>query len=400
MFYPRLVYQQLKSHLNSLDITVLTGMRRTGKTYIISQLYNESDFENKVIIDLENPINREIFEPIDYEESWENLKQAYGLKEKGKTAVFLDEIQHVKKIPSFIKYISDHHRVKFIVTGSSSYYLKNLFSESLSGRKRIFELFPLTFDEFLVFKGKREKLNENIFLDGKKSDYWQKKYALLFDEYLEFGGFPKVVLAKTEEDKKYQLKDVLYSYIEQDVKELAEFKKIADLQNLIKLLAGRIGQKVDISKISREISLARQTVLEYISFLEKTYVVFLIKPFTKNPDREISKAPKLYFCDNGLANILMPVSYGQMLENAVFHAICVKYQPEKAYEEIHYYQKKSGQEIDFILGNKTALEVKETATGFDEKRLAAFSSELKLTNHLLVSSKLTKADHVIYSSQL
>lgn len=400
MFYPRRIYPELLSHLTDPEVTVLTGMRRTGKTAILKELYKNLPGTNKILIDLENRINRELFGAIDYEEIWSNLKKNYALKDQEKAFIFLDEIQFVPEMPSIIKYLFDHYGAKFIVTGSSSFYLKNLFSESLAGRKRIFELFPLTFDELLVFKDKQKNISTDSFLDTKKSDWWQKAYSSLYEEYLRFGGFPAVVLAQSDSQKFFLLKDILYSYIEQDVKGLSHFKKISDLEKLIRLLPTRVGQKVDISKISREISLSRQTVVEYLSFLEKTYVIFLLSPYTKNPDREISKAAKLYFCDTGLANILSPLSSGQLLENAIFHVLRVKYRPHEIFTSLHYYQKKNGQEIDFVLDKEAAIEVKETATDFDTRILARLAQGLILPKYYLISKNSTLANHVLYSSQL
>lgn len=400
MFYSRRIYPELLRHLTDPEVTVLTGMRRTGKTAILKELYKSLPDANKVLIDLENRINRELFSAIDYEEIWSNLKKTHALKDQEKTFIFLDEIQFVPEMPSIIKYLFDHYGAKFIVTGSSSFYLKNLFPESLAGRKRIFELFPLTFDELLVFKGKQKNPSPDSFLDTKRSDWWQKAHSSLYEEYLRFGGFPAVVLAQSENQKIFLLKDILYSYIEQDVKNLSHFKKISDLEKLIRLLPARVGQKVDISKISREIALSRQTVGEYLSFLEKTYVIFLLSPYAKNPDREISKSAKLYFCDTGLANILTPLSSGQLLENAVFHTLRVKYRPYEIFTPLHYYQKKNGQEIDFVLNKEIALEVKETATDFDMKKLAHLAHGLILPKYYLVSKNLTPANHVLYSSQL
>lgn len=391
----------LKKHLKLPEATVITGMRRTGKTMILKYLFEELASRNKIFLDLESRVNREIFEIDDYEEIWTNFKAKYNLSNE-KTYIFLDEIQNLSSLPSIIKYLFDHYQVKFVVTGSSSFYLKNLFSESLSGRKQIFELFTLTFDEFLVFKNKLEKPPEMPFdlTRIKKSDWWQKTNALLFDEYLRFGAFPQVVLENNLERKTILLKDILYSYIETDVKNLSSFRKISEMEKLIRLLSGRVGQKLDIAKISREISISRATIMEYLGFLEKTYFIFLIKPFSKSLDRQLSKAPKIYFCDMGLAHLLSLVATGQALENAVYHAFRVKHQPRFAFSEINYYQRRSGAEIDFILDEEIGVEVKETAESYDYKKLADFARKAKLKKYFLISKNLTSFPKVVYASQL
>jgi len=100
---------------------------------------------------LENPLHRKLFEEENYDNIWNNLAN-FGISREDKSYIFLDEIQNLPQVNSAIKYLYDHWPVKFFLTGSSSFYLKNLFSESLAGRKLVFELFPLTFREFLGFK--------------------------------------------------------------------------------------------------------------------------------------------------------------------------------------------------------------------------------------------------------
>jgi hypothetical protein len=401
MFLQRFIYAKTLQHLNQPEVTVITGMRRTGKTTLLRKLYDDVPSENKAFVDLENRIYRELFILPDYDEIWLNLQRTYHFTSGSQAYIFLDEIQYIRDLPSVLKYLVDHYHVKCVVTGSSSFYLKHLFSESLAGRKQIFELFPLTFSEFLVFKG-RESLpgDEPNIVDIQKSDWFQRKYATLFEEYSWFGGFPEVVLQDDEDRKKFFLKDVFYSYIERDVRAISGFRKITELEQVIRLLVGRIGQKLDVAKISRETGLARLTLTEYLSFLEKTYVVSFITPFTQNVGKEISKAPKVYFCDNGLANRLSPLSAGQSLENIVFHHLKVKHQSPFAVSPIRYYQKKTGTEIDFILNQQVAIEVKETVTDTAERRLAALCSQLGIHTWRLVSRNLATTPNTLYASQI
>jgi predicted AAA+ superfamily ATPase len=172
------------------------------------------------------------------------------------------------------------------------------------------------------------------------------------------------------------------------------------LENLIRLLTGRIGQKIDISKLSRETTLSRQTIQQYLNFLEKTYLISLIKPYSKSVDREISKTAKLYFCDNGLANLLNQLSSGQLLENMVFHQLKVKSQPKVIFSPINYYQRKSGVETDFIINQEMAVEVKETVSEFDQKKIAKLAKQLGLRQYYLISKNLSKAKQTFYAAQL
>src|SRR3989338_11540272 len=149
--YPRKLYPFLNEHLGKKQITVITGMRRTGKTTLLKQLLADIPTANKIYVDLERIDNREMFLEKNYDAIIYNLRQR-GLDIKHKVFVGLDEIQLAPNLPSVLKYLYDNYDIKFIVTGSSSYYIKNLFTESLAGRKKVFELYPLDFGEFLVFK--------------------------------------------------------------------------------------------------------------------------------------------------------------------------------------------------------------------------------------------------------
>lgn len=374
MFYLRKIYPELKKHLDSRQITVITGMRRSGKTTLAEHLLLEVDSGNKLYIDLQRLDNQELFSHKNYDNIMLELGRR-GLDGKKKMFIALDEIQLVPEIAGAIKYLYDHFNIKFIITGSSSYYLKNLFSESLAGRKKIFELWPLDFGEFLVFKNTAFK--EENFLDLEFSNAEYERLRVYYEEYIEFGGFPEVVLAGTDEEKKDLLKDIISSYVNIDIKYLADFRKGKSIYNLIKMLAARAGSRVDYAKLSRLAGISRQTVTNYIDLFEKTYLIARIPIFTGSSDREIAKAQKVYFSDNGILNIMADVDGGAKFENAVFCQLRHK-------GDIRYYSKKTGQEIDFALDGKTALEAKETPTASDEKKLGALAESAGLEKFRLI----------------
>ncbi|MFH1048517.1 MAG: ATP-binding protein [Patescibacteria group bacterium] len=374
MFYFRKIYPELKKHLDSRQITVITGMRRSGKTTLAEHLLLEGDSGNKLYIDLQRLDNQELFSHKNYDNIMLELGRR-GLDGKKKMFIALDEIQLIPEIAGAIKYLYDHYNIKFIITGSSSYYLKNLFSESLAGRKKIFELFPLDFGEFLVFKNIAFK-EENFFeLEFSNAEY--ERLRVYYEEYLEFGGFPEVVLSETDEEKKDLLKDIISSYVNIDIKSLADFRKGKNVYNLIKMLAVRAGSRVDYAKLSRLAGISRQTVTSYIDFFEKTYLLRRAPVFTASPDREIVKAQKLYFSDNGILNVLADLSGGAKFENALFCQLRHK-------GEIRYYSLKSGREIDFVLDGKMALEAKETPAEKDKNELSVLSQIAGLKKFRLI----------------
>lgn len=374
MFYPRKIYPSLLTHAQTSSVTVLTGMRRTGKTTLIQQLLLDLPNKNSLYLDLQRPDNRELFGQKNYEAIRESFV-AQGLSTKEPMIVALDEMQLAPDSPSAIKYLSDHHKIKFIVTGSSSYYLKNLFSESLAGRKKLFELHSLDFGEFLTFKEIPHSKT-----DWKKAEFNVLEYNRLssyYEEYVRFGGFPQVVLAQSEAEKRDLLLDIMSSYVNIDIRSLADFSDERNLYSLAKLLAGRIGGRVEYTNLSQLVGLSRPTVTNYISFFEKTYLLTTVPVYTKNVDREIVKSRKLYFCDTGLANTLAELSSGAQFENTLFNQLARTGQ-------IQYYALKTGHEIDFILDNELAIEAKETPVGRDLTHLANLSSIAEITGFKLV----------------
>lgn len=372
--FPRKIYPSLKGHLGKKQVTVLTGLRRTGKTTLVKALLAEIKSSNKLYLDLQVLANQDLFYNRDFEAIVENLRLR-GLDFDKKVYLAIDEIQIVKELPGIVKYIYDNYSVKFILIGSSSYYIKNLFNESLAGRKKIFELKPLDFEEFLGFKKikfiKRD-LGEAIF---NESEYTRlRKY---YDEYVAFGGFPEVVLARAKKDKQDLLDDIISSYVNIDIATLDDFDNRQNVYNLLKLLASRAGSRVDYSKLSSISGLNRHKIKEYLELFASTYLIYLVSVKGRSADREIVKAKKLYFADSGLLSVLAEVSSGVKFENAVYNQLA-------SLGEIKYFALKSGQEIDYILDNQIALEAKETPTEIDWKTLANLSKKAGLSKFYLV----------------
>jgi predicted AAA+ superfamily ATPase len=151
------------------------------------------------------------------------------------------------------------------------------------------------------------------------------------------------------------------------------------LYKLVKVLAARAGNKVDYSKLSSITGISRQKIASYIGLLEFTYFIYQVAPFTKNIDKEISRQTKLYFADTGILNILAAtqLSSGQVFENAVAAQL-------KSLGGIHYYQKKTGLEIDFIFNEDTALEVKETPVLKDKQTVEQRAQEIDIDKYFVI----------------
>ncbi|GGC38769.1 ATPase [Parapedobacter defluvii] len=366
-FYNRRIFDDLKAHLPKRQITVLTGMRRTGKTTLVRQLLSESGIKQQFYFDLERIDNRVLFA----EQNYEHIVRAFqqqGADLSKPLLVAIDEIQLVPNLPSVLKYLYDNYPIKFIVTGSSSFYIKNLFSESLAGRKKIFEVYPLNFHELLAFNG----LNAPNLALSEATQFVASTYQQLrpyYEEYIQYGGFPEVVLEPSVEGKKDLLQDILSAYINFDISALSDIRNPANLYKLIKLLSVRTGSRLDVSKLTSIAGISRPTVENYLYLLENSYLIRTIPVLTASPDREITKARKIYFLDNGIASAVGELSSGAKFENAVFNQLLHR-------GDVAYYQLKNGKEIDFIVNKEYALEVKETAVEADLKQVRDLAANL------------------------
>ena len=382
--FNRKLFSILEQHLKVKQVTVITGLRRVGKSTALKYLFEKSNTTNKIYLDLERLENQAVFLKRSYKDIERDL-ELLGFDFSKPGVIAIDEIQMVKTSSSIIKAFYDDFGVKFIVTGSSSFYLKNHFSESLAGRKRIFEMTPLDFEEFLWFKNKKTEKIQN----EKMKPFFQTFYDLYkddYEEYLQFGGFPEVVLVAQNVDKIAYLKDILNSHIELDVRLLGDVSSSDVLYKLIHLLANRVGSKIDYSKIASLLGVNRNKVKDYILLLEYTYLIKTVPVFSKSIEVQIAKQDKMYFTDNGLLQICGQLSSGAIFENAVANQLA-------NLGEIQYFEKNVGTEIDFILNKTTAFEVKETPSDFDYNALQKRSKPLNISDYHLIGKKLAPSGY-------
>ena len=155
------------------------------------------------------------------------------------------------------------------------------------------------------------------------------------------------------------------------------------------ILMGRLGSKLDIQKTSQELGVSRPTIYGYIAFLEGTYFIHFVKPFSRSRDVEIRKVPKIYLCDSGLANHFARIDEGFLFENNIFQNL-------RPQGEVNYYQRKSGLEIDFILDKKKSFEVKIGPRENDLKKLKKLSRELGLEEFKIVSKNYSQLENIEY----
>lgn len=378
-YYNREIENQIIENLSNNKALIITGMRRVGKTTLLKKIYNDNIIGNKIWFDFENPLDIKYFEDVDYNDIYHNISsKIYNFKKNKQTYVFIDEVQHYPLISKIVKYLVDHYNIKFILTGSASYYLKNLFPESLAGRKIIFEMYPLTFREFLEFKNENvvayDKIKKQKYINEIHYELYDKHY----DEFVKWGGFPEVVLAENTKNKKTLLSDIFSSYFQNEIINLSDYRKNDKIRDLILLLSARVGSQLDLVKISQELQIHRATVYSYLSFLQATYFIHLVSPFSKSIDRKISGTQKIYFCDNGILRIIADINFGHLFENAIFNQLKINH-------SLCYFRKKTGAEIDFIADKKVCYEVKATATLVDIKQIDKKMRLIKLNKGFVVS---------------
>jgi uncharacterized protein len=379
----RLVFSQIIKYIDHKNALIVTGMRQVGKTTLLKQVYDKID-SPKIWFDFENPLDVKLFEELDYNNIYKILFKQSKAKNKERLYVFIDEIQNFPEITKIIKYLIDHYQVKFFLTGSSNFYLKNLFPESLSGRKFIFQLNPLSFQEYLYWHGKielKDSRQKNLYQIQESQNIIQsEKFKLDYQDYLSFGGFPEVVLTDDVETKKQILKNIFSSFFEKDLKILSDYKDVKELRDLILLLAPRVGSQLDISKIASELNVSRPKVYAYLEFLRGVFFIKLLPKYSKSIDRSVAGGKKVYFSDTGILQIISSVNSGQLLENAVVNQLSF-------YGDLSFYNYRNNKEIDIILDKKVSLEIKLSGGNYDKKFLQKISKKLGIEEFYVISQK-------------
>jgi len=363
---------KIKDQLKNNEVILLIGARQAGKTTVLRQLEETIKTQNlpSYFLNLEDPEYLALLN-----ESPKNLFKIFPFDLKQKTYVLIDEVQYLKDPTNFLKYFYDEYKqnIKIIATGSSAFYLDRKFKDSLAGRKKIFTLQTLSFREFLRFKNEKE-LSKKDF--KKLSLTEREKIIFNYQEYLIYGGYPKVVLSPITE-KEEVLKDLAYSYIKKDIFE-ANIKQEEVFFKLLKIIASQIGSLINATELASTLDVSRTTIDDYLFLMQKSFHIGLVKPFYKNLRKEITKMPKAYFMDLGLRNFLLKdfkpfigrTDNGQILENVVYKELLKNYEGE----DVKFWRTVQKQEIDFVAGGKFAYEVKVNPKKFKPGNFKTFAS--------------------------
>ncbi len=377
---------EIQKYLRSDDIIVLHGARQVGKTSILHYLEDQlnKQGENTYFIDLEDSRFVNILDSGVGDFIKHLREEGKALHPQKKVFVFIDEIQYLANPSSFLKLVADHHKnIKLIVSGSSSFAIKSKFKDSLVGRTINFEVFNLSFRECLLFR-------QYHFEEGKV--YTQKKIEelkALFKEYVLYGGYPKIVLTPEISMKEKYLQQIIDTYVKKDIRDLADVKDIDKFNKLLEVLASQSGQQVNIAELSNTTRIAKQTIEKYLFIMENTYIIKLVRPFSRNIRSELFKLPKVYFYDTGLMQMLwlkglQREMIGNVFETGIFAELVKKY----TRDSVFYWRTKDRKEIDFILRIKNKLlpiEVKLNFEQFNPSAIQYFNKHYGIDNYRVVA---------------
>ncbi len=378
MKFKRFLYDQIEQHLPRKQISLILGARQVGKTTLMRQLEQalRKRGERTHFLTMEDS---EILQALN--ESPKNLFNFIPpLQTHTRLYLFIDEVQYLANPSNFLKYHYDesHQQIKFTVSGSSSFYIDKKFRDSLAGRKRIFELSPLSLREMLHFK-QRDDLAAALN-SGNVPIIQRDEINRVFNEYLLYGGYPDVVLAESFEEKQELLIDLWESYAKKDALE-ANLSRPDIYERLLCVLADRTGSLLNINDLAADLALSGNTINQYTWVMRKSFHIDVLKPYFSAKATELRKMPKVYFSDLGLRNSLLdnftPIGMredkGALFENYVYLLLKDRHQAKK----IRYWRTQKKQEVDFIIdsgrGTHKAYEAKFSAAAFRPSSYAYFN---------------------------
>lgn len=398
--YKRNAFAEIIKYIFADEIVVLHGARQVGKTHLLYLIENylKSDGHKTYYIDLEDSRFLKILDA-GTEEFLKHLQEEGfnigSLPDSKKNFVLIDEIQYLKDPSSFLKLIADHHKkIKLIISGSSSFSIKSKFKDALVGRTVDFEIFPLSFEEFLEFK--EYKISPEILKKPALTDKKIGELTNLFKEYVLYGGYPKIVLTENLAAKEKYLQQIIDTYIKKDIRDLANIRDLDKFNKLVEVLASQSGQLLDVSELSNTCRLAKQTVENYLFILENTYIIKLLRPYFKNIRSELFKTPKIFFYDAGLQQMLwlkqlQKEALGSVFETAIFGELVKKY----GKDNLFYWRTTDKKEIDFIVRIKNdilPIEAKLNFEQFNKSAIAYFRDKYKINNYIVTAMRGERKD--------
>jgi predicted AAA+ superfamily ATPase len=357
---PEIVSRELALPTSLTQIVSVVGVRRCGKTYLlldtIKQMLKGLEKDNVIYANFEHErlrnldagdleellvAHREIFEP-------NVAKPAY---------LFLDEIQNVRDWDKWVRRVYDEGRFRIFITGSSSKLLSREIATSLRGRCLSFTLYPFSFSEFL--KAKNYPINNVAEIQYSEE---KGKVLKLLREYLEFGGFPEVVLAKDEETKNR----LIFSYFEtifyKDIVERYKVKNLALLDNFLRYAINNYSSYLSLTKMEKYfkttgIKCSKKTLANFLRYSETVFLLSPVEIFSYKVKDRMQYPRKIYCVDTGIVNRFAKFSenLGKLTENVAYLELRRRFEAPR--HEIFYWKDHQQREVDFVV--KEGLRVKQ-----------------------------------------
>lgn len=311
-------------------VLIIQGPRQVGKTTLALEIVKGLKAKGKArVFNCDDPDHRELLE----NKGLDSLKKTIG----DAKVVFIDEGQKLTTIGQTLKLLADHYRksLQVIVTGSSTMNLLDKTQESLTGRKKIYTLYPVSLEEL-----------------SKGQDIARKDLESL----LVFGNYPQVVTARKPLDKVDVLRELKTSYLYRDVFDFEGMKNADVFMNLVKALAHQIGNEVSYAELANLLKINRATVERYIHILEQSFIIFRLPVYTRNKRRELSKLRKIYFYDVGIRNAVInnfsPLDQRDDLGALWENLIIVERMKYREYHRIeanqYFWRTYDGSEVDLV----------------------------------------------------
>ncbi len=348
----RSMFERIKKHLSKKEITIISGIRQCGKSTVLNELKLtlEKEKKNTIFLNFDFDKDKRFLET--QSDLINKLKFEFG---NNKAYIFIDEIQRKENAGIYLKGIYDLRLpYKFIVSGSGSIELKEKIQESLAGRKRVFEMNTVNFIEFVDYKTDFKystKLNDFFKYEPETTNN-------LLIEYLNFGGFPRVVTEEDKNEKIELINEIYNSYIEKDLVTFLNINNPELFKDIFTMLAFLSGKLINFSNISDNTDTSTATLKKYLYFAEKTFSIKKIRPYYNNIPKELRKSPMYYFSDIGMMNYALgkfgnltnSMDLGFVFQTFIFNIL---YEITPKNYEIKYWRTTDKAEIDFVIDKIT-----------------------------------------------